>query len=55
MVLMQTRDDIHAMEKAYGYDLSDFTGTTDIRKCLRNAVKPQDGKYIFEQITGELL
>lgn len=45
------RDDTHAMEKAYGYDLSKYTGTTEIRKCLRNAVKPEDGKFIFEQVT----
>ena len=46
------RDDVHAMEKAYGYDLSKYSGTTEIRKVLRNAVKPEDGKYIFEQVTG---
>lgn len=49
----EIRDDIHAMEKEYGYDLSKYRGTTDIRKTLRNAVKPEDGKYIFEQITKD--
>ena len=44
------RDDIGEMEKEYGFDLSEFKGTTDLRKCLRNAVKPEDGKYIFERI-----
>lgn len=47
----EIRDDIHAMEKEYGYDLSKYRGTLDIRKALRNAVKPEDGKYILEQIT----
>ena len=45
------RDDVHAMEKFYGLDLKQFYNTTDIRKCLRNMVKPEDGKFIFEQIT----
>lgn len=46
----EIRDDIHAMEKEYGYDLSKYSDTTDIKKTLRNAVKPKDGKYILEQI-----
>lgn len=46
-------DDVHAMEKEYGLDLSNFYNTTDIRKCLRNMVKPSDGKYIFEQLTKD--
>lgn len=45
------RDDVHAMEKFYGLDLKQFYGTTDIRKCLRNMVKPEDGKFIFECLT----
>lgn len=45
------RDDVHAMEKFYGLDLKKFYKTTDIRKCLRNMVKPEDGKFIFEQLT----
>lgn len=45
------RDNALAMEKEYGLDLSNFYHTTDIRKCLRNMVKPLDGKYIFEQLT----
>ena len=47
------RDDVKAMEKEYGLDLSQFKGTTDIRKCLRNMVKPADGKFIFEQLTKD--
>ena len=47
------RSDVKAMEKEYGLDLSQFKGTTDIRKCLRNMVKPADGKFIFEQLTKE--
>ena len=46
------RDDINAMEKAYGYDLSKYRRSTDIRKCLRNAVNPLDGKFIFDKIIG---
>lgn len=45
------RDDVKAMEKAYGYDLSKYRGSTDIRKYLRNAVKPEDGKFIFKNIS----
>lgn len=47
-------NDVKSMEKAYGYDLSKYRKTTDIRKCLRNVVKPKDGLYIFEQITKEV-
>lgn len=49
----EIRDDVHAMEKFYGLDLKEFYGTTDIRKCLRNMVKPEDGKFIFEQLTKD--
>ena len=45
-------DNIHAMAKAYGYDIDDLKGL-DMRKALRNAVRPQDGLYIFEQITKQ--
>lgn len=48
------RNDVKAMEKAYGFDLTKYKGTTDLRKCLRNAVDPQDGLYIFEQLTKSL-
>lgn len=48
------RDDVHAMEREYGLDLKQFYGTTDIRKCLRNMVKPEDGKYIFEALTKNI-
>ena len=44
------RDNIHSMEEAYGFDLSKYKGTTEIRKVLRNCVKPEVGKYILEQI-----
>lgn len=39
------------MEKLYNINLSPFRKTTDIRKCLRNMVKPEDGKFIFESLT----
>lgn len=45
------RDNCQAMEKAYGFDLSKFKGTTDIRQTLRNCVNPEVGKFIFEQVT----
>ena len=45
------RDDIHAMAKAYGYNLSDLK-EIDVRKALRNAVRPQDGLFIFQKIMG---
>lgn len=51
-VYTNIRDRSCDMEKEYGLDLSKFRGTTDIRKCLRNMVKPEDGKYIFEKLTG---
>lgn len=38
------------MEKLYGLDLKPFARTTDIRKCLRNMVKPEDGRFILEQL-----
>ena len=47
-------DDIHAMAKAYGYNLSDLK-EIDVRKALRNAVRPQDGLFIFQQIKGKTL
>jgi len=46
----EIRDKTEDMEKAYGYDLKKYKGTVEIRKCLRNAVKPEDGKYILESI-----
>ena len=45
------RNNTKAMEKAYGFDLSKYKGKTEIRKVLRNCVKPEVGKFIFEQIT----
>ena len=44
------RDNTHSMEEVYGFDLSKYKGTTEIRKVLRNCVKPEVGKYILEQI-----
>ena len=51
-VFSDIRDDIHTMAKAYGYDVNDLKGI-DMRKALRNAVRPKDGLYIFEQITKQ--
>lgn len=50
-VYTDIRDKTSDMEKEYGLDLSQFWGTTNIRTCLRNMVKPEDGKFIFEQLT----
>lgn len=47
----QIKDNIKAMEKAYNINLSKFYRTTDMRQVLRNCVKPEVGKYIFEEIT----
>lgn len=47
-------DDIHAMAKAYGYDLEKLKAI-DARKALRNVVRPQDGLFIFQQIMGKTL
>ncbi len=47
-------NDIHAMAKAYGYNLSDLK-EIDVRKALRNAVRPQDGLFIFQQIKEKTL
>ena len=35
------------LEQLYGIDLSDFKGI-DKRKCLRNMVEPEIGKYILD-------
>lgn len=48
------RDDIKAMQKAYGFDLSKYKDKTEIRKVLRNCVKPEIGEYIFEQLMKEV-
>lgn len=52
-VYTDIRDKTGDMEKEYGLDLSQFRGTTNIRTCLRNMVKPEDGKFIFEQLTKD--
>ncbi len=48
------RDDIKAMQKAYGFDLSKFTRTVEIRKVLRNCVVPEIGKFIFENLVKNI-
>lgn len=47
------RDNKEAMAEAYGFDI-DFlkSFSVDVRKILRNCVKPEIGKYIFEKVTG---
>ena len=47
------RDNNKAMAEAYGFDI-DFLKRfdVDVRKILRNCVKPEIGKYIFEKVTG---
>jgi len=44
------RDKIKFMSQLYGFDLSDYKYKMDVKKCLRNCVNPQIGKYIPEQI-----
>lgn len=41
-------NNIKSMEQAYGFDLSKYK--INKQKVLRNCVKPEIGKYIFEQI-----
>lgn len=48
----EIRDNNKSMEEMYGFDLSKYKGTTEIRKVLRNCVKPEAGKYIFEKVTN---
>lgn len=53
--LVDIWESVKKMEIAYGYDLSGYKLDTKFkRKILRNCVKPEIGKYIFEQITGEI-
>lgn len=49
-----SRDTKEDLAKLHGFDLQVITNhRVDARKVLRNAVMPELGKYIFEQITGE--
>lgn len=49
--LVDIWESVKKMETAYGYDLSRYKLDTKLkRKILRNCVKPEIGKYIFEQI-----
>ena len=49
--LVDIWESVRKMEIAYGYDLSRYKLDTKFkRKILRNCVKPEIGKYIFEQI-----
>lgn len=41
------KDNIKAMQKAYGYDLTKYCGV-DKTKILRNCVNPEYGKHILE-------
>lgn len=50
VIYTSIRDNISAMEKAYGFDLSKYNRIVDKRKVLRNCVKPQVGKYILDKI-----
>ena len=47
------RDDSRKMAEKYGYTIDAFTKQIDVRKALRNAVKPEDGKFILEQFINE--
>lgn len=50
IIYTSIRDNISAMEKVYGFDLSKYNRIVDKRKVLRNCVKPQVGKYILDKI-----
>lgn len=47
------RDRTDDMEKEYGLDLSKYKRKVNIRTCLRNMVKPEDGQYILKYLTKE--
>ena len=49
----QVESDVKGMQILYGFDLSKYRKTVDARKVLRNCVKPEIGKYIFEQICNK--
>ena len=49
----QVESDVKGMQILYGFDLSKYRKTLEVRKVLRNCVKPEIGKYIFEQICKE--
>ena len=54
--LVDIWESVRKMEIAYGYDLSRYKLDTKFkRKILRNCVKPEIGKYIFEQVCKESL
>lgn len=49
----QVESDVKGMQILYGFDLSKYRKTVEVRKVLRNCVKPEIGKYIFEQVCKE--
>ncbi len=49
----QVHSNVKGMQTLYGFDLSKYRKTVEIRKVLRNCVKPEIGKYIFEQICNK--
>lgn len=49
----QVESDVKGMQILYGFDLSKYRKTVEVRKVLRNCVKPEIGKYIFEQICNK--
>ena len=51
----QVESDVKGMQTLYGFDLYKYRKTVEVRKVLRNCVKPEIGKYIFEQICKEIL
>ncbi len=51
----QVESDVKGMQILYGFDLSKYRKTVEVRKVLRNCVKPEIGKYIFEQVCKESL
>lgn len=52
-IYTEIRDNISKMEKEYGFDLSPYKKTVEIKKVLRNCVRPEVGKYIFEKLTSD--
>lgn len=54
---MHLKDNEKEMQKEYGFNLKPYKKNFDnitFRQILRNCVRPEIGKYIFEKINGEV-
>lgn len=54
IIYTSIRDNTKAMEKVYGFDLSKYKIDSKLKRTiLRNCVKPEVGKFIFEETTKQ--